>query len=612
MTSNCEKHGEYFYPAVQAFVNELGQSTGDLDFVYAFKPTDSKSTDHKFSVLQYNAFTDAKVPVIWNPIDLTGVLDGNKLVMRDAADMTAIPFKVEISLVSGSVTTFNEPENVIEGAAVKEAQLVVNGVRRDGATVKCTDGVYAIFGDQCGQEITISAEELTDRSQVTLKFAVVPDKDKMERNPDSTYTYMFNGTATLTAQGESDQFNATPVNFTFDFANVDPYIRLNSIKELKELELEWWGNECFPANCLMVNPIHVTHRVNDHVFAQDASDVKDAIYLDVKELNTAVGHEVNNLVIRKAADVNGYDTYECAQTPADMLLNQSAVSENGIGAETLTATHMTKNDDGASVIKEEHHYKLVKLEGFTFVNKKEDNSSQGSEDTDLSEPTPAIVMNTTLNYFYEGGNRAEGTDSEGKTVTVNVAASSDLMGTNLPAGNVDMTGVVLPHGNVQLRSAEDLKVTTPQIVLSTSHLYLIGEKENDLVSEDVIVTAYNFSITKANVQVTPEESNGIKYEGAQDNANGTVTLVFSGTVGTEGKVGNFEVTATNGTDTYNEPLMVSLGTDTQTSVEGIAVEGHVRVYNMQGMLLIDTDDASRIKTLAPGLYIVNGKKMILN
>ena len=38
---------------------------------------------------------------------------------------------------------------------------------------------------------------------------------------------------------------------------------------------------------------------------------------------------------------------------------------------------------------------------------------------------------------------------------------------------------------------------------------------------------------------------------------------------------------------------------------------HVTVYNLQGVLVLETDDADDLKTLQNGAYIVNGKKMII-
>ena len=41
-------------------------------------------------------------------------------------------------------------------------------------------------------------------------------------------------------------------------------------------------------------------------------------------------------------------------------------------------------------------------------------------------------------------------------------------------------------------------------------------------------------------------------------------------------------------------------------------DGHITVYNLQGVLVLETDDAADLKTLQNGAYIVNGKKMIIS
>ena len=49
-----------------------------------------------------------------------------------------------------------------------------------------------------------------------------------------------------------------------------------------------------------------------------------------------------------------------------------------------------------------------------------------------------------------------------------------------------------------------------------------------------------------------------------------------------------------------------------SSVEAIGVspDSHWIVYDLDGRLVLDTDDYGRVGSLAPGLYIINGKKQI--
>ncbi len=48
-----------------------------------------------------------------------------------------------------------------------------------------------------------------------------------------------------------------------------------------------------------------------------------------------------------------------------------------------------------------------------------------------------------------------------------------------------------------------------------------------------------------------------------------------------------------------------------TETQQDKADGHVTVYNLQGVPVLETDDAADLKTLQNGAYIVNGKKMII-
>ncbi len=58
-------------------------------------------------------------------------------------------------------------------------------------------------------------------------------------------------------------------------------------------------------------------------------------------------------------------------------------------------------------------------------------------------------------------------------------------------------------------------------------------------------------------------------------------------------------------DKPSVPDKPSAVTETQAEAE------HITVYNLQGVLVLETDDAADLKTLQNGAYIVNGKKMII-
>ena len=48
-----------------------------------------------------------------------------------------------------------------------------------------------------------------------------------------------------------------------------------------------------------------------------------------------------------------------------------------------------------------------------------------------------------------------------------------------------------------------------------------------------------------------------------------------------------------------------------TEIQQENADGHITVYNLQGVPVLETDDAADLKTLQNGAYIVNGKKMII-
>ena len=48
-----------------------------------------------------------------------------------------------------------------------------------------------------------------------------------------------------------------------------------------------------------------------------------------------------------------------------------------------------------------------------------------------------------------------------------------------------------------------------------------------------------------------------------------------------------------------------------TEIRQDNADGHITVYNLQGVPVLETDDAAALKTLQNGAYIVNGKKMII-
>lgn len=67
------------------------------------------------------------------------------------------------------------------------------------------------------------------------------------------------------------------------------------------------------------------------------------------------------------------------------------------------------------------------------------------------------------------------------------------------------------------------------------------------------------------------------------------------------------------TSMIKSQVVLVVNTTTDASVEVIASdsEGVFRVYNTAGVLVMETKDSASLQTLAPGLYIVNGRKLII-
>ena len=64
-------------------------------------------------------------------------------------------------------------------------------------------------------------------------------------------------------------------------------------------------------------------------------------------------------------------------------------------------------------------------------------------------------------------------------------------------------------------------------------------------------------------------------------------------------------------DKPDEPVVPDEPDEPASVTETQAEAGHIAVYNLQGVLVLETDDAAALKTLQNGAYIVNGKKMII-
>ena len=64
-------------------------------------------------------------------------------------------------------------------------------------------------------------------------------------------------------------------------------------------------------------------------------------------------------------------------------------------------------------------------------------------------------------------------------------------------------------------------------------------------------------------------------------------------------------------DEPDEPIVPDEPDEPSSITETPSDAGHIAVYNLQGVLVLETDDAADLKTLQNGAYIVNGKTMII-
>ncbi len=73
----------------------------------------------------------------------------------------------------------------------------------------------------------------------------------------------------------------------------------------------------------------------------------------------------------------------------------------------------------------------------------------------------------------------------------------------------------------------------------------------------------------------------------------------------------FKILSIEELDIPNEPNGPDDSDDPSAVTETQAEAGHIAVYNLQGVPVLETDDAAALKTLQNGAYIVNGKTMII-
>lgn len=172
---------------------------------------------------------------------------------------------------------------------------------------------------------------------------------------------------------------------------------------------------------------------------------------------------------------------------------------------------------------------------------------------------------------------------------------------------IEESGDMTPEVNLvyYIIGAEDHVDVDPAPNKTYSELDKVVVTYSDIVEKHPEATAVptltSSALTRANLEVDH------KFEGASiifDLSKvepGVHTLVIPEKYVKIGEVGN-----------WNNPvtLVYTLDKASGVNVIGTDVEGF-RVYNLNGVNVLNTHDASAVKALRPGIYIINGKKVVI-
>lgn len=149
----------------------------------------------------------------------------------------------------------------------------------------------------------------------------------------------------------------------------------------------------------------------------------------------------------------------------------------------------------------------------------------------------------------------------------------------------------------------------PEVTLSEYKLQL-NAKVGETATQKVMMTMKNcfapVTITAKDAENTSVTLNTMSVEPSAE----PFELVVTYTPTAEGKgTQMFDIT----TDQIKTVavLVVNFSTDTSIAIVPADADGYYRVYNTNGVMLLETRDASRLAELTPGLYIINGKKVII-
>lgn len=184
------------------------------------------------------------------------------------------------------------------------------------------------------------------------------------------------------------------------------------------------------------------------------------------------------------------------------------------------------------------------------------------------------------------------------TVTFKYGLPIELLSSEFPEvlyqkfseNNDDAVATLVYSGNV--KRVSEVSVIEGRVVQG-------GQSAGDNPPASVYVPAENISID-ANVVK-------INFYGVDMSAlaGGTVTIWIAGVVGENGLDAMY-----NGNSVFTEYVTLVTGTSGVASfVE--ALDGRYEVYSLDGVKVLSTDNAAELNNLGNGLYIVNGKKVLV-
>lgn len=192
-------------------------------------------------------------------------------------------------------------------------------------------------------------------------------------------------------------------------------------------------------------------------------------------------------------------------------------------------------------------------------------------------------------------------------------AESDAVGEAAPEGEFDLVGIRMWTSGVLARTKADItpfvEVVPPTVTLSQTSVELTaveGKEATDKVTltmdnctAPVVITAKNEAnaITLSTMSIEPSA------EPVE------ITITFAPTQ--EGVVEQqFEIT----TEGLEAPVVLTVKGLGTSMIEMVAAEadGMYRVYSVNGVKVMETSNAEDLNALASGIYVINGRKYMIN